>query len=390
VTGADLALGLWRRPWQPRARLLVWAAITVTTALVPDRRALQIAAGIVMAAAVVGVQLGRQDDPRLARPGVVLAGLAGLATMLLATGGLGEIPVLVAAARLPFAFPPKQTRALSALGAVGFGAAVAYASGSIAGLAAGVGVPLLVTRSEQRRELVTERDRARALLAELEATRSAEAQSAALRERARIAREMHDVLAHSLAGLSVQLQAARAVALGTGAGPQLLGPLDRAAELARGGLAEARSAVGALQETPAQGVAELPVLVERFPGEVRLSMGGGLPAVAPDAGHAVYRAVQEALTNATRYAPGSPVRVSVHAEPAGLVVTVEDDGPAAGHEVVTGLGSGLGIAGMRERVAEVGGHIAAGPRPAGGWRVEIRVPGDPAVDRPGVAVQARP
>jgi signal transduction histidine kinase len=293
--------------------------------------------------------------------------------MLIATGGLGEIPVLVAAARLPFAFPPRTTRALSAVGAVGFGAAVAYASGSIAGLAAGVGVPLLVTRSEQRRELVTERDRARALLAELEATRAAEAQSLALRERARIARDMHDVLAHTLAGLSLQLQAARAAAQRSGAGPELAEPLERAADLARDGLAEARSAVGALREPPEHGIGELPALVARFPGDVKLSLDGGAD-LSQHAANAVYRAVQEALTNATRYAPGSPVRVAVCDEAAELVATVEDEGPAPGHETLAGLGSGLGLAGMRERLAEVGGTVTAGPRPGSGWRVEIRVP----------------
>ncbi len=388
MTGTDLALGLWHRPWQPWARVLVWLTITVATGVAGHGRVLQVSGAVVMAVAVIGVQLGRRGDARRSRPGVLLAGLGGLGAMLLVPAGLGEIPVLVAAARLPFAFSARTTRLLSAAGAVGFGGAVAYASGTFAGLAAGVGVPLLVTRSQQRRELVVERDRARALLAEVEAARTAEAQSAALRERARIARDMHDVLAHSLAGLSLQLQAARAVAQRSDAGPELLEPLGRAAELARDGLAEARSAVGALRELPEHGLADLRTLVERFPGDIHLDADGRTPDLPPDAGRAAYRAVQEALTNAARYAPGSPVRVVVSTGPAAVSITVEDDGPAPGHEAVDGRGSGLGLVGMRERVGEAGGTVTAGGRPDGGWRVEIRLPLDRASDCPGLAAEA--
>jgi signal transduction histidine kinase len=354
---------------------VIWTAITVATALSGHSRTLQVSAGIVMAVAVAGVQLGRSDDRRLARSGVLVAGAGGLATMLLAGAGLGEIPVLVAAARLPFAFSPRSTQVLSAVGAAGFGAAVAVASGSIVGLAAGIGVPLLVTRSEQRRELVAERDRAQALLAELEATRTAEAQSAALRERARIARDMHDVLAHTLAGLSLQLQAARAIAGREGASADLLDPLDRAAQLARDGLAEARTAVGALRDPREPGLGDLRTLVERFPGDVTLTTeGGGNGQLDPDAGRAAYRAVQEALTNAARYAPGSPVRIRTRTGRADVAITVEDDGPAPGHPAMAGQGSGLGLVGMRDRIGAVGGTVRAGPRSGGGWQIDIRMP----------------
>ena len=101
----------------------------------------------------------------------------------------------------------------------------------------------------------------------------------------------------------------------------------------------------------------------------------GTPAlVSPEAGHAAYRAVQEALTNAARYAPGSHVTVSLCWTAAWLVVRIEDTGPGLGHEVVRGQGSGLGLAGMHERMAAVGGTVRAGPRPGGGWSVELQVP----------------
>jgi signal transduction histidine kinase len=171
---------------------------------------------------------------------------AGLAVILLAPNGLGEIPVLVAVMAIPNAFPARVATALLITVTVLFGLAVWWVSDSFAGLLAGLAVPFLAQRAVQRREIVRERDRAQALLVELEIGRDAEAQAAALRERGRIAREMHDVLAHSLAGLSLQLQAARAVAAKEGASADVLGPLDRAADLARDGVAEARAAVGTL------------------------------------------------------------------------------------------------------------------------------------------------
>ena len=192
-------------------------------------------------------------------------------------------------------------------------------------------MPILARRRLDQEALQAERDRALALLAELEAARDAQAQAAALEERGRIAREMHDVLAHSLAGLSLQLQAVRAVAGREGVGPAVLEPLDRAAELARTGVDEAKAAVSALRETPPLGIDDLPSLVERFPGDARFVTTGSALAVDPVLGHALYRAVQESLTNAARYAPGSPVRVELSWDLSGPVVTVTDEGPAPGH-----------------------------------------------------------
>jgi signal transduction histidine kinase len=84
--------------------------------------------------------------------------------------------------------------------------------------------------------------------------------------------------------------------------------------------------------------------------------------------------VQEALTNAARYAPGSLVTVSARWTSTALIVRIEDTGPGPGHEVVLGQGSGLGLPGMQERLAAVGGTVQAGPRTGGGWAVELQVP----------------
>jgi signal transduction histidine kinase len=231
-----------------------------------------------------------------------------------------------------------------------------------------------MVRAGEQQALIAERDRAQALLAEVQAGREAEAEAAALQERGRIAREMHDVLAHTLAGLSLQLQAVRAVAAREGVPPEVLDPLDKAATLAQDGLAEARSAVGALRDPVGLGMDALPALVERHPGAATLEAVGRPSGLAPEAGHAVYRAVQEALTNAARYAPGSPVTVRLSWAPDGLTAQVADSGAAVGRNAPAAQGSGLGLAGMDERVRAVGGTVRAGPRDGGGWQVVVHVP----------------
>jgi signal transduction histidine kinase len=233
---------------------------------------------------------------------------------------------------------------------------------------------LLVQRELEHQELVRERDRAQALLAEAQNAREAEAQTAALRERGRIAREMHDVLAHSLAGLSLQLQAVRAVATRERVSEAVLEPLDKAAALAREGVAEARAAVSALRDPTGLGLDALPALVERHPGTATLSVHGEPAQVSAEAGHAVYRAVQEALTNAVRYSPGSPVTIELEWQTDALAVVVADSGASPGRTAVTGQGSGLGLAGMGERIRQVGGTMQAGPREGGGWQVRLSVP----------------
>ena len=363
----------WARlpPWW---RVIAWSLLVAAAVWAAHGLAAKVAAGVLMAVAALGTQLSTREDSAYRPAATLVAIAAGLAVILLAPNGLGEIPVLVAVMAIPNAFPARVATALLITVTVLFGLAVWWVSDSFAGLLAGLAVPFLAQRAVQRREIVRERDRAQALLVELEIGRDAEAQAAALRERGRIAREMHDVLAHSLAGLSLQLQAARAVAAKEGASADVLGPLDRAADLARDGVAEARAAVGTLRDPVGLGVNDLGALVDRHPGDAKLHVTGTPALVSPEAGHAAYRAVQEALTNAARYAPGSHVTVSLCWTAAWLVVRIEDTGPGLGHEVVRGQGSGLGLAGMHERMAAVGGTVRAGPRPGGGWSVELQVP----------------
>jgi len=329
---------------------------------------------VVGALAFVRVLADVPGGAAVPRPAACVLGVVtGLAIVLVSPAGLGEVPLFMAASRLPHSFSGRTAHGMIVATTIATGAAVAYASHSLAGLIAGVGVPFLAQRAVDRQELVEQRDRAEAMVVEVEAGRDAEAQAAALRERAHIAREMHDVLAHSLAGLSLQLQAARAIAQQTATDPRLEAALESAAALARDGLAEARSAVGTLAAPAQRGVGDLGDLVATHPPRARLTASGEPAALSAEAGHAVYRAVQESLTNAARYAPGSPVEVTLAWTPGGLQVEVLDRGAAPGHAPLTGQGGGLGLPGMRERIEAVGGRTEAAPS-GPGWRVRIMVP----------------
>ncbi|WP_260470656.1 sensor histidine kinase, partial [Streptomyces sp. RP5T] len=262
--------------------------------------------GVLGAVAVAGTLLGqRASSARWAVAGLSLTIVMGFAITALAPAGLGEVAILFGTAFLPTRMAPGRARtAVIATVATGFGVLIMLITRSAAGLLAGVAAWILADRFVEHAALEAERNRAMALLAEVEASRQAQSEAAALEERARIVREMHDVLAHSLAALSMQLQALRAVAAGEGAGESLTGPLDRAADLARDGVQEVRAAVGALRGAPQRGVDGLAALVERYPGTVRMRVAGKEGRLSPAADHAVYRAVQEALTNAARYATG--------------------------------------------------------------------------------------
>jgi signal transduction histidine kinase len=355
-------------------RLPSWAAMIAVSVVAADGPAATIATGAVMAVGAGLFQLINHPRVDVRRLAVLGATITGIAAILLAPNGVAEALLLIGASRAANAFDGLVLRWFTVLDTIAFGATIALISHSVAGLLAGIGVPLLVQRNVEHRNLIQERDRATALLVEVQRGRESEAQAAALQERGRIAREMHDVLAHSLAGLSVQLQAIRAIAARENVSRTVLDPIDKAAELARSGLTEARAAVSTLRDPVGLGVDAVPALVERHPGRARLDVSGVPGVVLPEAGHAVYRAVQESLTNAARYAPGSAVTVGLAWSATDLTVTIDDTGRAPDRSAVGGQGTGLGLAGMDDRVKQAHGTVQAGPRPEGGWRVEIRVP----------------
>jgi signal transduction histidine kinase len=206
-----------------------------------------------------------------------------------------------------------------------------------------------------------------------------EKQAVALAERQRLAREMHDVLAHSLSGLMLQLEGARMLAKENPADPRLPEIIERAHHLGRTGLAEARRAIGMLRDDELPGPEQLKTLVEQFERDsgipCELVISGTERPLGSQASLAVYRVAQEALTNVRKHA--SPERVDVRlAYVAGRTcLTVQDFGPGSPAPPEVRLsGGGYGLTGMRERAELLGGSLTAAP--AGhGFRVELQVPG---------------
>jgi signal transduction histidine kinase len=211
------------------------------------------------------------------------------------------------------------------------------------------------------------------LVRELEASRSAEAKAAAEAERSRLAREMHDVLAHSLSALALQLESTRLVAADRGTDPEVSRAIERAHGLAASGLEEARRAIGALRGEELPGPQRLPALVEASGLPVRLDVSGAPRELAPDARLALYRTAQEALTNVRRHAVPEAVELRLDYRDDATVLVVADHGGDGAPPPVSGDGGGYGLAGMRERAELLGGRLSAHPTPDG-FRVELWLP----------------
>ncbi|MFI8895149.1 sensor histidine kinase [Streptomyces paradoxus] len=214
------------------------------------------------------------------------------------------------------------------------------------------------------------RGSAQRLLAQERAARAAEAETAALAERARIAREIHDVLAHSLSAQLVHLEAARLLIERGGERDQIHERVVAAREMARGGLAETRQALSALRGelTPLEDF--LSGLVGTL-GGAEITITGERRALPAEASQAVRRAAQEALTNVRKHAPGAKVRLRLDYRPQEVTLDVRDSGGSPGD--LTGTGAGYGLLGMRERAELLGGSLEAGPGEEG-FVVTLKVP----------------
>jgi signal transduction histidine kinase len=214
------------------------------------------------------------------------------------------------------------------------------------------------------------------LVSQLRAAQAGLAERARAEERNRIARELHDVIAHTLTVSLLHVTSARLAVEHDLAGAARA--LAEAERLGRESLAEVRLAVGMLHQdgdtgptAPLPGVEGLPTLVERFRSagaDVTLTIDGDPGRLPATTGLAVYRILQEALTNAVKHAPGSPtaVRLAVDADAVRLAV----DSAAE-----PGTGTGVGILSMRERAETLGGSCAAGPG-GRGWLVQATLPLD--------------
>jgi signal transduction histidine kinase len=195
-------------------------------------------------------------------------------------------------------------------------------------------------------------------------------------ERLRIARELHDVLAHSISVINVQ--AGVGLALLDTDPEQARTALTTIKAASKEALGEVRQVLDTLRtpgdapRAPAPGLDRLPDLVEQAAGAgLTVEIDGQAPRLPPGTDLAAFRIVQEALTNVVRHSGSRHARVHLDHDRHALRLRVDDDGPATGADAG---GSGNGLAGMRERAAALGGSIDAGPRPDGGWRVRAVLP----------------
>ncbi|MEU9101103.1 histidine kinase [Streptomyces sp. NPDC048361] len=243
--------------------------------------------------------------------------------------------------------------------------------------AAGLGLAGYVLRLDAEA-----RGTAHRLLNQERAARAAEAESAALDERARIAREIHDVLAHSLSAQLVHLEAARLLIEREPPGEfreKILERVVAARGMAREGLAETRQALSALrgEMTPVEDF--LHTLVEGAGAGTGLAAGSGVHvkgerrALPAEASGTVRRVAQEALTNVRKHAPGAAVAVRLEYLPHEVTLEIRDSGGLGPAGELAVSGSGYGLLGMRERAELLGGTLEAGPDEEG-FVVRLRVP----------------
>jgi signal transduction histidine kinase len=246
---------------------------------------------------------------------------------------------------------------------------------AVLGISAGMVATLLggVNRAARYRM----QEQAELIVAEGQVIDEERARSAALAERARIAREIHDVLAHSLSGLMVQLEAAHLLLSQDAEPAKVAGHVDRARGLARTGLEETRRALETLRNGAPEVHGQLAELADGYQADTgcpaELGVSGTPRPLQADVGLTLCRVAQEALTNVRRHAPGARAELHVHYEKNAIVLTVTDHGgrsPVAG---LSDVGGGYGLIGMRERAELLGGELAAGPT-TDGWQVSLRVP----------------
>jgi signal transduction histidine kinase len=310
---------------------------------------------------------------------VLLLAVAGAAALIgLQGNGAGFLGVFPAVCLAGFVLPARLSAVVAgaAIGAVS-AAWVSNGRAPIAGIVLNdFGILAFYLLSLFARRLRQSNQRAEALLTELEQTRAAHAQAATLAERQRVAREMHDVLAHSLSGLVLNLEGAMLLAGQGGADPPVSDAIGRAHRLARTGLEEARRAIGMLRDDALPGPQRLFSLAAEFEADTgvacQVTVTGAETDLGTDGRLTLYRVAQEALTNIRKHARPGRVEIRLAYEPSGTRLAIEDF-RKPGELPAQGPGTGYGLTGMRERAELLGGTLAAGPT-GSGFLVELRVP----------------
>jgi glucose-6-phosphate-specific signal transduction histidine kinase len=332
-----------------RVAWLAVLAFLVAYQLAGKDRSIQIGGGIALAAAACGWLAWAPAHESKRTPAtvgaLVVLGCAGAVLSLWSGPAIAFLVVAAIAAATSLDLPTAV--AVSATGPVLL-AALTWAYGEPGGLALGGAAAALsgLVGGIGRRQSQQQQRRATQLA---------------------LAREVHDVLAHTLAAVAVQLEAADAVLEDGGDPAKLRALVQRSRSLVGEGIEETRAAVRALRDEPVELVGTLKDLVA---DAAQLQVVGEPRPLPPKAGLALYRAAQEALTNARKHAPGAPLAMTLEFRSDDVVLRV-DNGAAT--SAPTTVESGFGLQGMRERLELAGGALDVGETPTG-WRVEARVP----------------
>ena len=366
-----------------KARLAVGALIVAAVAIgmtAPAMDASGIAFVLGLSVAILGWLAWTLLPPRLETTVVALAAISLGGSVVVASGGRGAaaaaaFPLIAVAAAterlpLPLAFLVAATAFVSLLaGALIAGSSLTLVLAFVvplAGLIAGLAPRQHVARLEQ----------AELLLAESQRATEEQARAAALDERLRIAREVHDVLAHSLAALSISLEVTHALLADERDPDAALVQVERSQQLVTQGIAETRQAVAALRTEVAPLPIEIARLVDDYGRETgsdtSFSSEGEPRRLPPEAEFACRRVAQEALTNARKHAAGAHVLASLEYGPSEVRLLVRSEGGLPSTQPLD-ASSGYGIAGMRERAQLLEGRLTAG-EVKGGWQVELRIP----------------
>jgi signal transduction histidine kinase len=304
-----------------------------------------------------------------------------------AASAIAFVAAVVAGIRMP----ARQALVVPAISAVTLGVGSLITGESAVGAVAySLGFAAAALAAGGRRQTILQTAQAQLLLAQTQRSQEEQVRAARLAESTRIAREIHDVLAHTLAGLTIQLEATAAL-IEQGSDPEsVLARVRRAHQLARDGLDETRQAVGALrgERQPIGDLLERLINDYNAGGEgvAKLDITGDLSALPRAAADATVRLVQEAITNVRKHAPGADLTVIVRLGSDGLAVVVEDhrrnDNQAqqAPDPGLSSSGGGYGLAGITERATLLGGAAAAGATP-GGWKVELTLPPESLASR---------
>jgi signal transduction histidine kinase len=380
--------------------VLILATVSVSVEVAGQSAAIIAGAAAALLVAIVGtIALLQMDLPdRVQLAAFLIVGLAGVALSGLAPGSASFVVVYLALAGLAMTCPLGQAIPagvfLFAAMNVALVASGVLVAAALLGQAIGAAFVFTVGAFTRSSQLAQERAsaaqaRAEELVDRLRASQHAQAEAVALAERARLAREIHDVLAHALTGLVLTLDTMELL----GRHPEepevvarMLEQVSKGQRIAREGLADTKRAIAALRGDELPGPALLDQLVRETAAatgmHAELSVIGRSHGMSPEVGLTIYRTAQEALTNSAKYAgPAAQVQLTLTYAAETVELAVQDTragDDVAADDAAAGLTfGGYGLAGMRERAELLGGSLTAGPTDAG-FALRLELPARPA------------